>query len=561
MKSWTSEDRILAILFLLTGAICIYGLSLPLIGFDSSQYAEISRQMFESENYLQIQLDGRDYLDKPPLLFWLSSLSYALFGISEFAFRLPSFLFLLLGAYGTCIIGKELYNNRIGKYAALMFMTSLACFMVNVDVRTDTLLIGSITFATAKFIQYRIYSRWSDLIICFFFIGIAMCSKGPIGLMIPIIAVGTEILFKKDWKSMYDWKLIIGFLVTFITISPLLIGLYLQWDLHPEKELYGENNISGVKFFLWDQSFGRITGSNPFMIQMKETQATDPTYFIHTLLWALLPWTILGVTGLIQQIKCVFKKIKLNEYYTVGAIIIPIIILSFSPFKLPHYIFICLPFLCVLGSNYLLSKDHQKWLKYIHVFIMTIFIVALFLLLYYSFPSSSLLPWSMLIIMMIILLIFILKRLNITSQFTFISLIAIMAHLIIYTNFYPILLEYDSGKKAGEFLKKEKQDIVLSYDYNFNEADTLDYETNSYSLEFYSKNLNKIKFIPKHLSTYIGKDYWIYTSEKEMKELQKKGWVKEVKKFDHINTSKIGLNFFIPEKRNEMVEYKYLIKI
>ena len=74
MKSWTSEDRILAILFLLTGAICIYGLSLPLIGFDSSQYAEISRQMFDSGNYLQIQLDGRDYLDKPPLLFWLSSL-------------------------------------------------------------------------------------------------------------------------------------------------------------------------------------------------------------------------------------------------------------------------------------------------------------------------------------------------------------------------------------------------------------------------------------------------------------------------------------------------------
>ena len=54
---------------------------------------------------------------------------------------------------------------------------------------------------------------------------------------------------------------------------------------------------------------------------------------------------------------------------------------------------------------------------------------------------------------------------------------------------------------------------------------------------------------------------WLPTSVKEMKELEKKGWIKEVKKFNHINTSKIGLNFFIPEKRNEMVEYKYLIKI
>ena len=71
---------------------------------------------------------------------------------------------------------------------------------------------------------------------------------------------------------------------------------------------------------------------------------------------------------------------------------------------------------------------------------------------------------------MSILLIFSIKKLNATSQVTFISLIVIMAHLIIYTNFYPVLLEFDSGRKASEILKKEKQDIVLSYDYNFNEA-------------------------------------------------------------------------------------------
>ena len=561
MKNWTSEDRMIAILFLLTGAICIYGLSLPLLGFDSSQYAEISRQMFESGNYFQIQLDGREYLDKPPLLFWLSSLSYTIFGINEFAFRIPSFIFLIIGVYGTYIIGKELYNNRTGKYAALMFMTSLACFMVNVDVRTDTLLIGSITIATAKFIQYRIYSRWWDLIISFFFIGLAMCSKGPIGLMIPIISIGTEIIFKKDWKSILDWKLIVGLVITFITISPLLIGLYLQWDLHPEKELYGENNISGVKFFLWDQSFGRITGNNPFMNNMKQVQVNDPSYFIHTLLWALLPWTILGFSGLVKNISCIFKKIKLKEYYTIGAIIIPIIILSFSSFKLPHYIFICLPFLCVLGSNYLLSKDYHNWLKHIHVFIISIFIMVVIILLSYSFPTSSRLPWSMLILMIIILLMFILKKINTTAQFTLISLIAIMTHLIIYNNFYPILLEYDSGKKAGEFLKKAKQNIVISYDYNFNKADKLDYETNSYSLEFYSEKLNKIIYKQKDLIPFKGKNYWIYTSEMEMLQLKNKGWIKEIKKIKHVYTSRININFFLPEKRNKTIENKYLIKI
>ena len=558
MKSWTSEDRILAILFFLTGAIFIYGLSLPLLGFDSSQYAELSRQMNESGNYFQIQLDGRDYLDKPPLLFWLSSITYSFLGISEFAFRFPSFLFSLIGVYGTYIIGKELYNKRTGKYAALMLMTALASFMVNIDVRTDTLLIGSVTFATAKFIQYRLYSRWSDLIISFFFIGLAMCSKGPIGLMIPIIAIGTEILFKKDWRSILDWKLIIGLFITFITILPILLGLYYQWDLHPEKELYDQNNVSGVRFYLWDQSFGRITGNNPFVNQMKEIQITDPTYFIHTLLWALLPWTLLGFSGLLKNIFSIFKKVKLTEYYTLGATIIPVIILSFSSFKLPHYIFICLPFFCVLGANFFISKYDQKWIKYIQFVIMFIFVIAIFILLAYSFPTQSLLPWIILIIVALIMFLYIIKNLNAISQITFISLSTIMVHLIIYTHFYPILLEYDSGIKAGEYLKKVDQQITLSYDNNQNDQN---WKTFSYSLEFYSNNINKMKFKPKDLIPYKDQDYWIYTSENEMIELKKLGWIKEIKKYKHILTSRIGLDFFVPYKRNIMIENKYLIKI
>ena len=93
MRNWTLENKLLSILFLTIILICIYGLNLPLLGLDSSQYAELSRQMNESGNYLEIYLDGNDYLDKPPLLFWLSSLSFSIFGVSEFAFRFPSFLF------------------------------------------------------------------------------------------------------------------------------------------------------------------------------------------------------------------------------------------------------------------------------------------------------------------------------------------------------------------------------------------------------------------------------------------------------------------------------------
>ncbi len=557
MKFWTLENKLLSIIFLLITLIYLYGMGMPLLGLDSSQYAELSRQMHESGNYFQIQLDGQDYLDKPPLLFWLGSLSFSIFGISEFAFRFPSFIFSLIAAYGTYIIGKELYSSRAGKYGALMLLSSVAFFMINIDVRTDTLLIGAITFATAKLIQYHKNGKWKDLILGFFFIGIAMCSKGPLGLIIPLIAIGTQLVLKKQLSALLDWKLFIGLLISIITILPLLIGLYYQWDMHPEKTLYGVNNISGVKFFLWDQSFGRITGSNPFVNNMKEVQANDPFYFLHTLLWAILPWTILGFSKLIKNIFSIFKS-GATEYYTLGAIVIPIVILSLSDYKLPHYIFICLPFLCVLGAQFLVDNSNKKWLKYIHVLPIIIMLTISFLIIFISFPSDAIVQWTIIAFIVICSSLFFILKAQPTSFIILISSISILVHLSLYTHFYPRLLSFDSAIYAGKTIADFNQQQTISYDSNRKDQN---WKTLSYSLEFYSQNINQIYFTTEKLSTFRDKDLWIYTSEEELIELEEIGWVKEKISYLHFPTSKIGLSFFIPEKRKKMVAKKYLIKI
>jgi 4-amino-4-deoxy-L-arabinose transferase-like glycosyltransferase len=62
-------------------------LSIPLMDIDAAQYASISREMLERNSFLQIYDLGKDYLDKPPMLFWLSALSMKIFGISDWAYR------------------------------------------------------------------------------------------------------------------------------------------------------------------------------------------------------------------------------------------------------------------------------------------------------------------------------------------------------------------------------------------------------------------------------------------------------------------------------------------
>ena len=69
------------------------------MNIDAAQYASISFEMALTNSYLEVKEFGNDYLDKPPLLFWLSSLSIKLFGATNFAYKLPSFLFLLASLY------------------------------------------------------------------------------------------------------------------------------------------------------------------------------------------------------------------------------------------------------------------------------------------------------------------------------------------------------------------------------------------------------------------------------------------------------------------------------
>lgn len=84
--------------------IFLYHLGLPaLLDSDETRYADMARGMLMSKDFITPYLDGRIFLDKPPLFFWLLCLSYKCFGISEFSVRIPSVLCALsaiVGLYG-----------------------------------------------------------------------------------------------------------------------------------------------------------------------------------------------------------------------------------------------------------------------------------------------------------------------------------------------------------------------------------------------------------------------------------------------------------------------------
>ena len=80
-----SRNFIYFILFLIP--VYFIGFGIDIMDIDASQYAEMSREMSISNSYLQVFEIGKDYLDKPPFLFWITALFMKIFGANNFSYR------------------------------------------------------------------------------------------------------------------------------------------------------------------------------------------------------------------------------------------------------------------------------------------------------------------------------------------------------------------------------------------------------------------------------------------------------------------------------------------
>ena len=345
------------LLFASIFSIYFINLFINVMDIDAAQYAVISMDMSWTKSFLHVYLQGHDYLDKPPLLFWLSSISFILFGISNLTYKLPSVLIGILGIYSTYRFAKLWYSEEKAILSSLILASSQALFLITNDVRTDTMLIGLVMFSIWQLGAYLKNNKWKNLIFASLGIGGAMMAKGPIALVIPAVAFGSDFLIKRQWNNIFKPQWIILLIIVVITLIPMSYGLYTQFDLHPEKMVYGLKGPSGLRFFFWTQSFGRITGQSHW------NNGAGFFYFFHTIIWDFQPWIILFIPALILKFRNFFVKglnSKNKEYITLCGFVLIFIAFSLSKYKLPHYIFVLFPFAAIITADFLYGLK-EKW--------------------------------------------------------------------------------------------------------------------------------------------------------------------------------------------------------
>ncbi|WP_411031462.1 ArnT family glycosyltransferase [Spongiimicrobium sp. 3-5] len=543
--------------FLLFLVILVYvaGMFVTLFENDSAQFAVMAMRMFQENDFINLFKGPEEYLDKPHMHYWLAALSFKIFGLHDWAYRIPGILASLLGAYSCFGLGRLLYNVDVGKMASLIFMTAQTIVLGNIDVRTDAVLTGFTIFGIWQLAAYVNKKSLHNILLGAFAAGMAFSTKGQIALVVIGLPLLCHLGYTRKWRALFSWKVLLALLVFAITISPMLYAYYLQFDLHPEKIIRGRADRSGILFIFWEQSFERLSG------QGVGKNSSDYFFFFHTFLWVFLPWTIIGLIAYWSRLRTFIKlRFAYNhkyEFLTLGGITLIFILISFAQFKLPHYLNIVIPLFAVLTASCLYSLYQFSKSKVIKVvlgvqyFILSLVFIFSVLICFFVFKFKQPIAYVVLISVFAVIIYFCLKReahyLRIITLSVYSSL---LLNGVLNLHFYPNLLQYQAGSAMSKVVEKNKisKDNILKISNG-----------HTWALDFYNKKPLRISSVE---SIKGKKDFWLYVTDAELKLLRNFGfdWDKQYS-VDQFRITRLQAKFLDPAKRKKVLNKMHLIHI
>ncbi len=329
------------------------GLFPPIMEPDSALYACIAKQIAQSGDFVNLYATGADWLDKPHFPFWVVAVSYRIFGVNTFAYKFPALLFFLGSVVYTYRFSRLMYPKIVAQIATLVLLTAFHGVLSNSDVRAEPFLIPLIIGAVYHFYRVFLGGRFYHLLLGALLTGCALMTKG-VFVLIPIGAgLGLHWLLTGHWRELLKIRWYVAVALSVAFTLPEMYCLYQQFDLHPEKIIFGRTGVSGIRFFFWDSQFGRFFNTGPIKGE------GDKFFFVHTLLWAFLPWSLplyagvgKALTGLIKRQNAA-GSLVMPEYVSLGSGLATFLLFSLSGFQLPHYMNIVFPFFAILTAQFL----------------------------------------------------------------------------------------------------------------------------------------------------------------------------------------------------------------
>jgi 4-amino-4-deoxy-L-arabinose transferase-like glycosyltransferase len=351
-----------------------------LIGADEPRYAQVAREMLERRDWITPVLNGRPWLEKPPLYYWQAMLAYALVGVSDASARIPSAVDATLLVIAVYFFFRR-FRRGVEVDAALMTASCAGVISFARAASMDMALAA--TFAIGLLAWWAWRECESRIYLALFYVCMALgtLAKGPVA---PFLAAVVIVLFAAATR---EWRLVARSL--WFPGSFLFCAVALPWYLAVQLK-----NPQFFREFILQHNLARFSTDlyrhrQPFW------------YYLPVTALALIPWTIFVIAAFVEPLQTWWAARKSSptepdfelqfNLFACCWLVVPIVFFSISQSKLPGYILPAIPAGAVLLAEYLRrraepsSKAEQavsKWLAVLHALVSAAPIVPALLIVY-----------------------------------------------------------------------------------------------------------------------------------------------------------------------------------
>ena len=317
-------------------AVYLFLYIVPLVGVrplfipDETRYAEISREIIATGDWIVPRLNGLRYFEKPVLGYWLNAASILMFGENAFAARFPSAAAAGISAWMIFLLVRRFAGDyTTALLACVSFLTCLEVIVIGNISILDSMFAMFVTLSMVVFFfahrENRFQQKTGLFVLFGLFCGLAFLTKGFIGFALPVAAIVPFMLWERRIKELF------GFSWIAVVVAVLVV---LPWGLMVH---FKENDF--WHYFFWTEHIKRFMSDS--------AQHGEPFWFYIPVIFAgALPWTVLlpaAVAGL-----------KNNHHgdalirFSICWFLCPFLFFSASHGKIGTYILPCFPPIVVL---------------------------------------------------------------------------------------------------------------------------------------------------------------------------------------------------------------------
>lgn len=305
---------------LLLGVLCVLLQILPagvgsLYNETDGQYAGAARRMVQGGSWLVPENNGVPRLVKPPLLYWMMAVSFEVFGVNEFAARLPGALGVTASVLATFALGAYFGGARRGFIAGVILLTCLGTVTLGRIVMPEPIFGAFIAWAIYFGVRALDAERGRWWAAGFWLAAALACFvKGPHGLIYPLVTVGIAAAGVREWRLR---------LARFLSVPGILVFLAINvpWYVFVESQYPG-----WLSNLIFAEQAGHLAGNAAPATRYENVPAWQ-FVLLHGA-W-FFPWSVLGLLAVAARPawKMERREIALLAAW-IGVVFLPLLVLG-----------------------------------------------------------------------------------------------------------------------------------------------------------------------------------------------------------------------------------------